>query len=149
MPTRRTVIETEALAATLSMAGTRATRAATPRDVAVMAKQIDDIITLDPAESFEYTGGEICGNVYQKLTTTPNDNPSRLEGDLAESWTAGDDARTFTFRPFASPARTHSVSPSMSYVSVPVSASDPAVSPERNWSGRTPMPIRFERWIRS
>jgi peptide/nickel transport system substrate-binding protein len=76
----------------------RAAHAQTPPGIIVMAKQIDDMITLDPAESFEYTGGELCGNVYQKLTTTPNDNPSRLTGDLAENWTASDDAKTFTFR---------------------------------------------------
>ena len=37
----------------------RTAHAQTPPGVIVMAKQIDDIITLDPAESFEYTGGEI------------------------------------------------------------------------------------------
>ncbi|WP_043830180.1 ABC transporter substrate-binding protein [Muricoccus aerilatus] len=79
-------------------AAIRAAHAQTPPGVIVMAKQIDDIITLDPAESFEYTAQEIAGNVYQKLVTTPNDDPSRLAGDLAESWTASDDARTFTFR---------------------------------------------------
>src|SRR5689334_21648886 len=72
--------------------------AQTPPGVIVMAKQIDDIITLDPAESFEYTAQDIAGNVYQELVTTPNVDPSRLVGDLAESWTAGDDARTLTFR---------------------------------------------------
>ncbi|SHK14190.1 peptide/nickel transport system substrate-binding protein [Roseomonas rosea] len=76
----------------------RAAHAQTPPGVIVMAKQIDDIITLDPAESFEYTAQEIAGNVYQKLVTTPNDEPSRLTGDLAESWTASEDAKTFTFR---------------------------------------------------
>ncbi|MFC7736121.1 ABC transporter substrate-binding protein [Roseomonas sp. GCM10028921] len=76
----------------------RAAQAQTPPGVIVMAKQLDDLITLDPAESFEYTGAEICGNVYQRLVSTPNDDPARLVGDLAESWTAGDDAKTFTFR---------------------------------------------------
>ena len=33
--------------------------AQTPKDTVVMAKQIDDIISLDPAESFEFSGGEI------------------------------------------------------------------------------------------
>ncbi|WP_426956074.1 ABC transporter substrate-binding protein [Muricoccus radiodurans] len=75
----------------------RAAWAQTPPGVIVMAKQIDDITSLDPAESFEYTGGEICGNVYQKLVTTPNEEPSRLVGDLAENWTASADAKTFTF----------------------------------------------------
>jgi len=75
----------------------RAAHGQTPPGVLVMAKQIDDIITLDPAEAFEYSSGEICGNVYQKLTTTADGDPSRLAGNLAESWTASDDARTFTF----------------------------------------------------
>ncbi|MBP0443171.1 ABC transporter substrate-binding protein [Roseomonas sp. SSH11] len=76
----------------------RAAHAQTPPGVVVMAKQIDDIITLDPAEAFEYTAAEICGNVYQRLVTTPNDEPARIQGDLAESWSASDDAKTFTFR---------------------------------------------------
>jgi hypothetical protein len=37
----------------------------------------------------------------------------------------------------------------MSNVSRPVNPSDDALSPGRNWSGRTPIPTRFERWIRS
>ncbi len=39
--------------------------------------------------------------------------------------------------------------PSTAYVSRPVRPSDAGVSPGRNWSGRMPMPTRFERWIRS
>ena len=35
--------------------------AATPKDTVVMAKQIDDIISLDPAESFEFSGSEVTG----------------------------------------------------------------------------------------
>ncbi len=39
--------------------------------------------------------------------------------------------------------------PSMSYVSNPVSPSDWRVSPFTNSSGRTPIPTRLDRWIRS
>jgi peptide/nickel transport system substrate-binding protein len=35
----------------------------TPKDTVVMAKQIDDIISLDPAESFEFSGNEADSNV--------------------------------------------------------------------------------------
>ena len=35
------------------------------------------------------------------------------------------------------------------YVSRPVRPSEAALSPGRNWSGRTPIPTRLERWIRS
>jgi peptide/nickel transport system substrate-binding protein len=98
MTTRRALLATVAAAALPWDALFRDAYAQTPPGVVVMARQIDDVITLDPAESFEFTGGEICGNVYQKLVTTPNSEPSRLVGDLAESWTASDDAKTFTFR---------------------------------------------------
>jgi peptide/nickel transport system substrate-binding protein len=98
MTTRRNLMAAAGTAFLSWDVAVRAAQAQTPPGVLVMAKQIDDIITLDPAESFEYTGGEICGNVYQRLTTTPNEDPSRLTGDLAESWTASDDAKTFTFR---------------------------------------------------
>ncbi|MBP0495829.1 ABC transporter substrate-binding protein [Pararoseomonas indoligenes] len=97
MPSRRTLFAASGAAFLSWDAVIRAAHAQTPPGVLVMAKQIDDVISLDPAESFEFTGTEICGNVYQKLTTTATDDPARLAGDLAESWTAGDDAKTFTF----------------------------------------------------
>ena len=36
--------------------------AKTPKDMLVMAGQIDDIITLDPAEIFEFSGAEYAAN---------------------------------------------------------------------------------------
>ena len=33
--------------------------------------QIDDMITLDPAEVFEFTGAEYAANVYDRLVTYP------------------------------------------------------------------------------
>jgi peptide/nickel transport system substrate-binding protein len=41
----------------------------TPKDTLVIAKQIDDIITLDPAEVFEFSGGEVIANVYDRIFT--------------------------------------------------------------------------------
>lgn len=38
--------------------------AATPADTLVIAKNIDDIITFDPAEAYEFTGIEIIANIY-------------------------------------------------------------------------------------
>ena len=48
------------------MAGVGAASAATPDDTFVMAKQIDDIISLDPAEVFEFSGNEIITNIYDR-----------------------------------------------------------------------------------
>ncbi len=39
--------------------------------------------------------------------------------------------------------------PAIEYSSSPVSPSSSAVSPGLNWSGRMPMPTRFDRWMRS
>jgi peptide/nickel transport system substrate-binding protein len=72
--------------------------AQTPRDVLVMGKGIDDIISLDPAEAFEYSGTEIGGNCYQTLVTTPNSDPAKLVGEVAEAWEVSNDAKTYTFR---------------------------------------------------
>lgn len=72
--------------------------AQTPKDTVVMAKQIDDIISLDPAEVFEFSGGEVVGNVYDKLVAFDLKDPSKLYGALAEGWTISPDSKTYTFK---------------------------------------------------
>jgi peptide/nickel transport system substrate-binding protein len=72
--------------------------AATPKDTVVMAKQIDDIISLDPAESFEFSGSEVVGNIYERLISYDLKDVSKLNGELAESWSAGADGKTYTFK---------------------------------------------------
>jgi peptide/nickel transport system substrate-binding protein len=75
-----------------------AAHAATPKDTVVMAKQIDDIISMDPAESFEFSGSEAIGNVYERLIAYDLKNVSQLKGELAESWSVAADGRTYTFK---------------------------------------------------
>jgi peptide/nickel transport system substrate-binding protein len=84
------------LAATVLVAGPAL--AATPKDTVVMAKQIDDIISLDPAESFEFSGSEAVGNIYERLITYDLKDVSKLKGELTESWSAGADGKTYTFK---------------------------------------------------
>ena len=71
--------------------------AATPKDTLVVAWAIDDIITMDPAESFEISAGEIMGNSYDRLLRYDVNDPSKLLPDLAKSWKVSDDGKTFTF----------------------------------------------------
>ena len=83
--------------------------AETPRDVAVMAMQIDDIISLDPGESFEFSGNEIGSNCYEKLVVPDEADPTKLVGVLASNWEVAGDGLTYTFflrqdRKFASGA---------------------------------------------
>lgn len=74
-----------------------AAQAATPKDTLVQAFAFDDIITMDPAESFEISAGEIMGNTYDRLVRLDVNDPSKLVGDLAKSWTVSADGKTFTF----------------------------------------------------
>ena len=64
-----------------------ALNAAPPQNTLVMANQIDDIISLDPAEVFEFSGAEYAANVYDRLVTYPPDHVENLQGNVAESWT--------------------------------------------------------------
>ena len=72
-------------------------QAATPKDTLVMAMAVDDIITLDPAEAFELSTGEIIGNAYDRLIRFDVGDPSKLLPDVARSWKVSDDGRTYTF----------------------------------------------------
>jgi peptide/nickel transport system substrate-binding protein len=71
--------------------------AATPKTVAVMAKQIDDIISFDPAEAYEFTNNEVDGNCYRRLVTPDINEGNKITGDLAEKWTVAPDGKTYTF----------------------------------------------------
>src|ERR671918_3083413 len=86
-----------AAAATLALASAPAA-AKTPEDSLVMALQIDDLITLDPAEVFEFSGAEYAANVHDRLVTYPVDDVEDLRGHVAESWEIADDGRTYTFK---------------------------------------------------
>jgi peptide/nickel transport system substrate-binding protein len=98
MLTRRSLLLASSAAAALPGALLATPAAAqTPPGVVVFARQIDDIISLDPHEAFEYAASEMSANVYQKLVTTPNANPSEIQGELAEKWDVSDDNKTFTF----------------------------------------------------
>lgn len=72
--------------------------AATPPDTLVIAKNIDDIVSLDPAQAFEFSGGEILNNVYENLVQYEAEDMTRLTGGVAESWTVAPDGKTFVFQ---------------------------------------------------
>src|SRR5258707_3292751 len=84
--------------AVIALASAVAAQAETPKDTVVMAKAIDDIISLDPGESFEFSGGEVVGNMYEKLLYYDVKNVSSIYGALAESWSVGNDGKTYTFK---------------------------------------------------
>jgi peptide/nickel transport system substrate-binding protein len=93
---RRTVMAASAMLLGLSLS-LPAAHAATPKDTLVIALAFDDIITLDPAEAFEISAGELMGNAYDRLLRLDINDPSKLVPDLAKSWTVSPDGKTYTF----------------------------------------------------
>jgi peptide/nickel transport system substrate-binding protein len=73
-------------------------QAATPADTLVIAKNIDDMITLDPAEAYEFTGIEIIANLYDRIMRFEPTDITKLVPGVAESYTVSDDGKTFTFK---------------------------------------------------
>ncbi len=92
--TRRTLAL--AAAATLAIAALPL-QAATPKDTLVVASAFDDIISLDPAEAFEISAGELMGNGYDRLLRYDVADPSKLVADLAKGWKVSADGRTYSF----------------------------------------------------
>ena len=84
-------------AALTALALGTAAEAAPPKDTFVMAKDISDIITLDPAEVFEFTGGEIISNLYDRVMFYEPDDLTKLVGAVAEGYEVSNNGKTITF----------------------------------------------------
>jgi peptide/nickel transport system substrate-binding protein len=94
----------------------------TPADTLVQAWAIDDMISLDPAEAFELSTGEITGNTYDMLVRLDANDTTKVIGGIAESWTVSDDGLTYTFK----------LKPDLKFASGnPITAEDVAWSFER------------------
>ncbi len=102
--------------------GTQSSSAGSPKDTLVMAHAFDDIITLDPAEIFEFSGAEYAGNTYDRLIGYDVNDVSKIHGVAAESWTISEDGQTYTFK----------MRPGISFASGnPLTAEDAAFSLQR------------------
>ena len=98
MTTLKQALMASALAAAMVVGPLQAAQAETPADTLVIADRIDDIVTLDPAEAFEFAGIELIHNVYDKLVTFDPNNLGPLQPSLAESWDVSEDGLTYTFK---------------------------------------------------
>ncbi|MGF1659211.1 MAG: ABC transporter substrate-binding protein [Rubrimonas sp.] len=88
-----------AAASLLAMAAVHpAAFAETPPDTLVIADKIDDIVSIDPAEAFEFSGTDMLNNVYDTLVELDPTQPGVLVPGLAESWSVAEDGVTYTFR---------------------------------------------------
>ncbi|GAC1346564.1 MAG: ABC transporter substrate-binding protein [Acetobacteraceae bacterium] len=97
MMNRRTLLGAAGASPLIWATAFRPVFAETPKDAVVMAHQIDDIISLDPQESFEFSGNEVCGNVYEKLVSPDTKNPVDIRPELAEKWETSPDGLVTTF----------------------------------------------------
>ncbi len=86
-----------AIAALMLGAAPAALLADTPADTLVIANAIDDIVSLDPHEAYEFSGLDVVNNTYDGLVEI---NPATLEMEpgLAESWAVAEDGVTYTFK---------------------------------------------------
>jgi peptide/nickel transport system substrate-binding protein len=74
-----------------------ATLAATPADVLVVAANIDDIVSIDPAEAYEFSSGEYVTQTYDRLVQYDAPDVKTLVAGLATEWKADDASKTITF----------------------------------------------------
>jgi peptide/nickel transport system substrate-binding protein len=97
-------------------------KAATPADTLVIAKQIDDLISLDPAEAYELSGIEVIANTYDRIMRFEPTDINTLVPGVADSVNVSDDGKTFTFH----------IRPDQKFASGnPVTAEDAAYSLQR------------------
>lgn len=95
------LLTTRAMLLASALAIAPAAHAETPADVLVVAHTINDIITLDPAQAFEFAGNDVNRNNYDRLVDfDPMDLDAGFQPSLAESWEMSEDgtAMTFTMR---------------------------------------------------
>ncbi len=86
-----------AVAALMLGAAPAALFAATPADTLVIAEAIDDIVSLDPGEAYEFSGLDLVNNTYDGLVEIDPATLAMMPG-LAESWSVADDGVTYTFK---------------------------------------------------
>ena len=82
----------------VAFAFTAPAQSATPKSTFVIAKDLADIITMDPAEVFELTAGEVIANLYDRIMMFEAENLTELVGGVAESYAVSEDGKTITFR---------------------------------------------------
>lgn len=98
MISRRNFLAGAAAVPFLSYAGLLPAIAAGRQDILVVAMQLDNMTSLDPHESFEAVGSEICNNMYQRLVHPSFENPEKIEGGVASSWEADAEGKVYTFK---------------------------------------------------
>lgn len=85
------------LAVSLLALATAPAVADTPDTALVIAQNIDDIVTIDPATAYEFSSGEYVTNTHDTLVKYDATDTETLAPALATDWTVDAGARTITF----------------------------------------------------
>jgi peptide/nickel transport system substrate-binding protein len=85
------------LAVSLLALATAPALAATPDNALVIAQNIDDIVTIDPATAYEFSSGEYVTNTYDQLVRYDATDTTVLAGGLATDWTVDAANKTIVF----------------------------------------------------
>ena len=98
MMVKQGVIRAAAVATLLAGTAPAALFAATPDDTLVVVDAIDDIVSIDPHEAFEFSGVDLNNNLYDTLVELDPTRPGELVPGLAESWSVDDDGVTYRLK---------------------------------------------------
>lgn len=88
---------TKALAVSLAALASAPAMAATADDTLLIAQNIDDIVTIDPASAYEFSSGEYVTNTYDQLVQYGAADTTTLAPGLATNWEIDTEAKTITF----------------------------------------------------
>lgn len=72
--------------------------AATPANTLIVVQGLDDIVSLDPAESNELSSIQTVPSLYQRIVQPNRDNPEINEPILVESWQAHPEQKSIVFK---------------------------------------------------
>jgi peptide/nickel transport system substrate-binding protein len=95
---RKLIFGVAAVLVILGLGLTPGTDAAERKDVLVIGMATSDIISLDPAKAFEFSGVGIINQLYDKLLDFPAGRFDKPELSLAESWKVSDDGIVWKFK---------------------------------------------------
>lgn len=93
---RLKTIRTAMAAGLVALAGTQSI-AATPDNALVVAQNIDDIVSIDPAQAYEFSSGEYVANTYDQLIQYDAEDTTTIVAGLASEWEADAENRMITF----------------------------------------------------
>ena len=95
---RKLFLFTAAILLILSFTLTAPVSAASRQDVLVIGMATSDIISLDPAKAFEFSGVGVEVQLYDRLLDFPAGSFEKPELSLAESYEVSDDGTVWTFK---------------------------------------------------